>query len=76
MFRNFGGISAYGSKGDVFLQDCDVYLLDDVLAAVDASVAALLWDRAICGMLRSKTRLVDFNTLPGKQLTYSLFATA
>jgi hypothetical protein len=42
-----------------------VYLLDDVLAAVDASVAALLWDRAICGMLRSKTRLVDFNTLPG-----------
>ena len=40
------------------LQECDIYLLDDVLAAVDASVAALLWERAICGLLRSKTRLV------------------
>ena len=39
-------------------QECDIYLLDDVLAAVDASVAALLWERAICGLLRSKTRLV------------------
>ncbi len=42
-----------------------MYLLDDVLAAVDASVAVLLWERAICGMLRSKTRLVGYNTLPG-----------
>lgn len=40
------------------LQECDIYLLDDVLAAVDASVAALLWERAICGLLRSKTCLV------------------
>ena len=40
------------------MQECDIYLLDDVLAAVDASVAALLWKRAICGLLRSKTRLV------------------
>ncbi len=40
------------------MQECDIYLLDDVLAAVDASVAALLWERAICGLLRSKTRLV------------------
>ena len=40
------------------MQECDIYLLDDVLAAVDASVAALLWERAICGLLKSKTRLV------------------
>lgn len=40
------------------VQECDIYLLDDVLAAVDASVAALLWKRAICGLLQSKTRLV------------------
>lgn len=33
------------------VQDCDVYLLDDVLAAVDAHVAAQLWERAICGPL-------------------------
>ena len=34
------------------MQECDIYLLDDVLAAVDASVAALLWERAICGLLQ------------------------
>jgi ABC-type transport system involved in cytochrome bd biosynthesis fused ATPase/permease subunit len=40
-------------------QDCDVYLLDDVLAAVDPPVAAALWARAICGpLLAAKTRLV------------------
>lgn len=53
-----------------------MYLLDDVLAAVDASVAALLWDRAICGMLRSKTRLVGFQHPSWEQQTYSSFATA
>ena len=36
-----------------------MYLLDDVLAAVDAPVAAELWERAICGdLLRGKTRLI------------------
>lgn len=36
-----------------------MYLLDDVLAAVDAPVAAELWERAIAGpLLRNKTRLV------------------
>lgn len=44
---------------NLLLQECDIYLLDDVLAAVDASVAALLWERAICGLLQSKTRLVS-----------------
>jgi len=40
-------------------QDSDVYLLDDVLAAVDAPVAAELWERAIAGpLLQNKTRLV------------------
>ena len=38
------------------MQDCDVYLLDDVLAAVDAHVAAQLWERAICGPLLASTR--------------------
>lgn len=43
----------------MWLQDCDVYLLDDVLAAVDASVAVTLWDQAICGpLLEGKTRLI------------------
>ena len=37
------------------MQDCDVYLLDDVLAAVDAHVAAQLWERAICGPLLART---------------------
>ena len=41
------------------LQDADIYLLDDVLAAVDAPVAAWLLEHAICGpLLSSKTRLL------------------
>lgn len=38
------------------IQDCDMYLLDDVLAAVDAHVAAQLWERAICGPLLACTK--------------------
>lgn len=38
------------------LQDSEIYLLDDVLASVDAHVAAWIIDHAICGpMLRRKT---------------------
>lgn len=40
-------------------QDADVYLLDDVLAAVDSHVAASLVNNVICGpVLGGKTRVV------------------
>ena len=44
------------------VQDCDVYLLDDILAAVDAHVAAWLTTHALTGpLLESKTRVVCSN---------------
>lgn len=44
------------------MQDCDVYLLDDILAAVDAHVAAWLITHALTGpLLGSKTRVVCSN---------------
>jgi ABC-type multidrug transport system fused ATPase/permease subunit len=36
----------------------DVVLLDDVLSAVDAAVGRHLFDKCICGELRSRTRVV------------------
>ncbi|EIE19385.1 P-loop containing nucleoside triphosphate hydrolase protein [Coccomyxa subellipsoidea C-169] len=54
-----GGQCARLALARALYQDSDVYLLDDVLAAVDAPVAAELWERAICGpLLRGKTRLI------------------
>ena len=44
------------------MQDCDIYLLDDILAAVDAHVAAWLTTHALTGpMLDAKTRVVCSN---------------
>ncbi len=41
------------------LQDADVYLLDDVLAAVDPSVASWLLEHAIRGqMMQGRTRVL------------------
>lgn len=38
--------------------DADVYLLDDPLSAVDARVGRQLFERCICGLLASKTRML------------------
>ena len=40
----------------------DVYLLDDVLAAVDAEVGAHLWEKCILGLLKSRGATVVFVT--------------
>jgi len=40
------------------LQNKDVYLLDDPLAAVDAHVAKHLYDKCIKGLLKNKTRIL------------------
>ena len=40
------------------LRYSDVVILDDVLSAVDAHVAQHLFDHAICGLLRDRTRLL------------------
>lgn len=48
-------LSLLGSR----VQEADVYLLDDVLAAVDASVAEWLLQHALCGpLLRHRTRIL------------------
>ncbi len=41
------------------VQDADIYLLDDVLSAVDATVGRWLLQHAICGpLLADKTRIL------------------
>ena len=46
-------------RGVICVQDCDVYMLDDILSAVDAHVANWLVKRLIQGpLLADKTRIV------------------
>ena len=40
------------------MQDRDIYLLENIFADADSSVAAALMDRVIAGVLASKTRVV------------------
>ncbi|GFO17975.1 hypothetical protein PoB_004448000 [Plakobranchus ocellatus] len=39
-------------------QNCDIYLIDDILRGMDTKSAMLIFKKCICGLLRSKTRLV------------------
>jgi ABC-type multidrug transport system fused ATPase/permease subunit len=43
--------------------DADIFLLDDPLAAVDAHVGAHLMDKAICGLLENKCRILATHQL-------------
>mmetsp|Transcript_36853 Transcript_36853/g.92368 ORF Transcript_36853/g.92368 Transcript_36853/m.92368 type:complete len:373 (+) Transcript_36853:760-1878(+) len=53
-----GGQKARVSLARAVYADADVYLLDDVLSAVDAHVGQSIFERCICGELRSKTRIL------------------
>jgi ATP-binding cassette, subfamily C (CFTR/MRP), member 10 len=53
-----GGQRARVALARAVYQDKSVYLLDDVLAAVDAGVARALLHRCLLGMLRFKTRIL------------------
>lgn len=56
-----GGQKARVSLARAVYSDADIYLLDDVLAAVDPKVAANIWKLCISsrtGLLRNKTRIV------------------
>ncbi|XP_055958972.1 ATP-binding cassette sub-family C member 4 isoform X1 [Patella vulgata] len=39
-------------------QNCDIYLIDDILSGMDAMSAMLIYKRCICGILKSKTRIL------------------
>ena len=43
--------------------DADIYLLDDILSAVDARVSRHLFDRVVCGLLRGKKVIFATNQL-------------
>ncbi|KAJ1347925.1 hypothetical protein KIN20_003105 [Parelaphostrongylus tenuis] len=49
-----GGQRARISLARAIYSNADIYLLDDPLSAVDATVARYLFDKCICGYLRSK----------------------
>jgi ABC-type multidrug transport system fused ATPase/permease subunit len=42
----------------IYSEDADCFLLDDPLSAVDAKVASILFQSAICGHLAGKTRVL------------------
>lgn len=44
--------------------DCDIYLLDDPLSAVDSHVGRHIFDKALAdnGLLRNKVGLTELNT--------------
>lgn len=48
-------------------QNCDVYLIDDIFASLDAHVAAHVLEHAVCGLLAGKTRLLVGHYLPAVQ---------
>jgi len=41
--------------------DADIYVLDDVLSAVDAQVATNIWDECIVSFLKNKARIIAMN---------------
>ena len=53
-----GGQRARVALARAVYSDSDIYLLDDPLSAVDAHVGASLVDKCLCGLLRSKTRVL------------------
>jgi ATP-binding cassette subfamily C (CFTR/MRP) protein 1 len=53
-----GGQRARIALARAVYADRDVYLLDDPLAAVDAHVSKALVEKCLCGVLRSKTRVL------------------
>lgn len=58
-----GGQKARISLARAVYQNCDVYLFDDPLSAVDSHVGAQLFNEVIgpSGMLRNKTRVLVTN---------------
>eukprot|EP01104_Vermistella_antarctica_P019277 TRINITY_DN747_c0_g1_i1.p1 TRINITY_DN747_c0_g1~~TRINITY_DN747_c0_g1_i1.p1 ORF type:complete len:1499 (-),score=358.84 TRINITY_DN747_c0_g1_i1:89-4585(-) len=69
----FGDMTEIGEKGvnvsggqqarislarAVYNKECDIYLLDDVLSAVDHQVASHIFNRCILGILGDKTRVL------------------
>lgn len=53
-------------------QNCDVYLIDDVFASLDAHVAAHVLEHGVCGVLAGKTRLLVGHYLPAVQRAATL----
>ncbi|KAJ9452200.1 ABC transporter C family member 3 [Diplonema papillatum] len=58
-----GGQKARVSLSRALYSDCEVYLLDDVLSAVDAYVGAHIFHHALLGQLTGKTRLLATNQM-------------
>ncbi|VDN53858.1 unnamed protein product [Dracunculus medinensis] len=60
-----GGQKARVSLARAIYQNCDVYLLDDPLSAVDSHVGKHIYDRVIgpSGLLRNKTRILVTHNL-------------
>ncbi|XP_061652415.1 multidrug resistance-associated protein 4 isoform X2 [Phyllopteryx taeniolatus] len=53
-----GGQKARVNLARAVYQDADIYLLDDPLSAVDAEVGRHLFEQCICGLLKSKPRIL------------------
>ena len=65
----FAGINVSGgqkqriSLARAVYRDADVYILDDILSAVDVHVGQHLLEQCVCGALQDKTRIFATNQL-------------
>lgn len=53
-----GGQKARVALARAIYQDKDIYLLDDIISAVDAKVARQIFQNCVMGILRHKTRIL------------------
>lgn len=53
-----GGQKQRVSIARAVYSDCDIYLMDDPLSAVDAHVGQELFNNCILGLLKNKTRII------------------
>ena len=53
-----GGQKARVSIARAVYADCDIYLIDDCLSALDAYVGKAIMDKVFCGYLKDRTRIM------------------
>lgn len=68
-----GGQKARISLARAIYSDCDIYLLDDPISAVDVHVGKFIIHKCLKGFLRNKTRILITHALNYCQYTDQVY---